>query len=115
MKYQKILQVMISGFVLSSIPATVTLADQRTCRAVYDDCLRWCYGNRAGPDRHLCKRNCRAAFELVENDGVFHHQDGSREHCSRRLSVVDRPYLFGRPAMSDNISAFLFTIARPNW
>ena len=72
------------------VAAHVNLAEarQRSCKAVFTDCVKWCYAQRSGPERHHCKGLCRAELGAARETGVFHREDGVSETCEAGQNVV---------------------------
>ena len=71
-------------------PVHPSLASERSCKAVYEDCVKWCYAQRSGPERFHCKGMCRSEFNTAQETGVFHREDGNSEACGAGANIVLR-------------------------
>lgn len=75
---------------LTGSPLSPARAEQPSCRAVLAACQQWCRDQRSGPERYVCKANCRSEFNAALSTGIFRREDGFAVRCSAIPHVVWR-------------------------
>ena len=58
--------------------------------AVLAACNEWSRDQRSGPERYVCKANCRSELNAALSSGIFRREDGVSVRCSAIPHVVWR-------------------------